>query len=141
MVVAIGVAASCSSPAPSPSKSTDNSASLAILGLTATVQPLTTTPQPGLLYLLEYQVHESRGKTGATLVTQRFDLSNGFSTNGNFNPVPYVTAAGMITIESTLSIYPASTPASHVTFSVTYSDDGGRSGTATADADIRAIGM
>ena len=139
LLVTIGVAAACSSPA-SPSTSIDNSAAIAILGLTTTVEPLTTTPQPGLLYRLMYQVHESRGKTGAALVMQHFELSNGFNTNGTFNPVPHVTAAGTITVESTLSIYPAGTPASHVTFSITYSDDSGHSGTASADADVTTIG-
>jgi len=76
---------------------------------------------------------------GATLVTQHFVLSDGTTADGNFNSAltpPHVTPTGTITVQSTLSIYPKVTPASHVIFSVTYSDDAGRSGTAIAEADV-----
>jgi hypothetical protein len=74
-------------------------------------------------------------------VRQQFELSNGYSTDGVFSTMPHVAAAGAVTMQSTLSIYPATTPASHVTFSITFNDDGGRAGTATVGADISAIGL
>jgi len=96
------------------------------------------------LYRLTYQVHESNGRNGATLVTQHFSLSDGTNADGNFNAAltpPHVAPTGTITVQSTLSIYPATSPASHVMFSVTYTDDAGGSGTARAEADISPIGL
>ena len=109
---------------------------VAILGLRATVEQLTTAPAPGLLYRLTYQVHETTGKSGATLITQHFVFSNGVSADGAFSNTPRVAPTATITIESTYSVYPATLPASHVVFSVTYTDDGGGSGSASAEADI-----
>jgi len=143
-IVAIGSAIACGSQGPAAPAATVNRATLAIVGLTATVQPLTTTPQPGLVYLLTYQLRESAGRIGATAVAQHFAFSNGTSADGNFNAAltpPHVVPGGTITLQSSYSIYPAMTPASHVTFTVTYLDDMGQSGTATAEADVSRNGL
>src|SRR5262245_34597134 len=85
-IAAIGGAIACTSQGPaSPGPTTVNRGTLAIVGLTATVQPLTTTPQPGLVYRLTYQLHESAGRIGATAVAQHFAFSNGLSADGDFN--------------------------------------------------------
>src|SRR5437660_26892 len=79
----------------------------------AAVEPLATTSEPGLLYRLMYQVHDSAGRTGATLLTQHFALSDGRTADGNFNSAPtqaHVAPAGTITVQSTLSIYPLTIP-------------------------------
>src|SRR5262245_20471209 len=132
-LLALHAAAGCggSPTAPSPSPPTPGAA---ILTLSATFEPLVTTPAPGLLYRLLYQVHETSGVGAVTLTTQHFAMSD-----GTFNAAlttPRVSAGGTITVESTLSIYPQTTPAGHVVFTITYSDDSGRSGSATAEADI-----
>jgi hypothetical protein len=114
-------------------------ATIAIVNLTATAERLTTTSQPGLLYRLVYEVRETGGQTGAMLVSQRFELSNGYVTEGGFNGTPRVDAGRTVPIQSSLSIYPASIAASHVTFSITYTDDNGRAGTAEANAAISFI--
>ena len=141
-IATIGGSIACGS-ASSPTTPAINSASIALLGLTATVEPLTTTPQPGLLYRLTYQVHESGGTIGATLVTQHFALSDGVTADGDFKSTPttHVAPMGTVTVQSTLSLYPATRPASHVTFSITYTDDRGQAGTASADADVTRIGL
>jgi len=138
-IALIAATIACGSSGPVPPAPTPDRAAMAIVGLTATVQPLTTAPQPGLLYQLTYQLHESGGRMGATAVTQHFAFSNGTAADGNFSSAaapPHVVAGGTITIQSTYSIYPASTAASHVTFTITYIDDKGVSGTTTAEADI-----
>ena len=143
-IAAIGSAIACGSQGPAAPAETVNRATLAIVGLTATVQPLTTTPQPGLVYQLTYQLHESTGRIGGTAVAQHFAFSNGMSADGNFNAAltpPHVAPGGTITVQSSYSIYPATTPASHVTFTVSYIDDMGQSGTATAEADVSRIGL
>lgn len=140
-VVVATIACGTSDPLPAP---TSNRATIAIVGLTAKVQPLTTTPQPGLVYLLTYQLHESGGRIGATAMGQHFAFSNGMTADGNFNSAltpPHVMPGGTITVESSYSIYPASTPAARVSFTVTYLDDVGQSGTTTADADISPVGL
>src|SRR4029077_12976267 len=123
-IAAIGSAIACGAQGPAaPGAATTNRAALVIVGLTATVQPLTTTPQPGLVYQLTYQVHESAGRIGGTAVAQHFAFSNGMSADGNFNAAltpPHVAPSGTITLQSSYSIYPATTPASHVTFTVSY---------------------
>ena len=143
-IAAIGTAIACGSQGPSaPGATTSNRAALAIVGLTATVQPLTTTPQSGLVYQLTYQLHESAGRIGATAVAQHFAFSNGMSADGNFNTAitpPHVAPGGTITVQSSYSIFPATTPASHVTFTVTYVDDTGQSGMTSAEADVSPIG-
>ena len=143
-IAAIGTAIACGAQRPAaPETTTTNHAALAIVGLTATVQPLTTTPQPGLAYQLTYQLHESAGRIGATAVSQRFAFSDGTSADGNFNGAstpPHVAPGGTITVVSSYSIYPAATPASHVTFTVNFVDDAGQSGTAVAEADVSRIG-
>jgi hypothetical protein len=141
-LVTIGSSIACSA-TPSAPTSTVTGASVVITILTATVEPLTTTPQPGLLYRVTYRVHETGGRSGVTLVQQHFALSDGTAADGTFSAAlmpPHVAPAGTITVESTLSIYPTTTPASHVTFSVTYTEDGGKSGTASAEADISRTG-
>ena len=143
-IAAIQASSACSSstPAPTPTPTAPaavaNAAAIEIVGLRATVEPLETTSPAGLLYRLTYGVRESTGRAGATLVTQHFTLSDGRTADGQFNtmPPPHVPPATTITVQSTLSIYPASTPATRVTFSIDYADDGGRSGTASADADV-----
>jgi hypothetical protein len=141
---ALGALGCGGSPTSPSSSATTQSASIAIVGLTATVEPLTTTPQPGLLYRLMYQVRESGGRTGATLITQHFAFSNGASADGNFSSAqipPHVGPLGTITVESTYSVFPASVPATHVDFSIGYDDDRGKAGTASAGADISRVGM
>jgi hypothetical protein len=142
-IVTIGSSIACSS-TPSAPSSPATGASVVLTILTATVEPLTTTPQPGLLYRVTYRVQEMAGRTGVTLVQQHFALSDGTAADGNFNSAltpPHVAPAGTITVESTLSIYPSTTPAAHVTFSVTYTENGGKSGTASAQADISRTGL
>ena len=148
VIAAIGTAIACGGRSPAapeaPGTTTGNRAALSIVGLTATVQPLTTTPQPGLAYQLTYQLHESAGRSGATAVAQHFAFSNGMSADGNFNSAiapPHVAPGGTITVQSSYSIYPATTPASHVTFTVTFIDDLGQSITASAEADISRLGV
>jgi hypothetical protein len=141
VLIAGSIACRSQSPSPSPTEPVATPASIVIANLTAIVERLTTTPEPGLVYRLTYQVRETGGRTGATLVGQRFEFSNGSSADGSFATMPHVAAAGMVTMQSTYSIYPATTPATHVTFSITYNDDGGRGGTATAGADIPPIAM
>jgi len=132
LLALMGLAAgSCSSPsAPTPT------GSIVIINLTATVEVLTTTAEPGLRYLLRYEVRETGGQIGVTLLRQRFELSNGFATEADFSGMPRVEPGGTVPVVSTLSIYAASVPASSVTFHVTYRDDRGRTGTATASAAI-----
>src|SRR5438093_385832 len=84
-IAAIGSATACGSSGPLPAAPTINRGALAIVGLTATVQPLATTSPPGLVYQLTYQLHESAGRIGATAVAQHFAFSNGMSADGNFN--------------------------------------------------------
>ena len=103
--------------------------------LTATVEPI-TTPGNGWLYRLTYQVRESGGIRGATLVNQHFVLSNGTTADGAFSTTPRVAANSTITIQSTLSVLTTTAAASHVAFSITFTDDGGLSGSASAEADI-----
>jgi hypothetical protein len=125
----------------SPSSSTLTTNAVVVLeGLTATVEPI-TSPAAGWLYRVPYHAHETGGKTGATLVSTHFALSNGQTADGNFTgpgvlQVPRVIAGGMITIESHLSVLTTAAPASHVVFTVTFTDDNGRMGSASADADI-----
>src|SRR5262245_11581814 len=130
----------CGGSPSSPTQSALQNASIAIVGLTATVEPLTTTPQPGLLYRLSFQVRESAGHAGATLTTQHFAFSNGTMADGTFNTPPHVAPSASITVQSTYSVFPASVPAAHVDFSVGYTDDRGVSGTALAGADISRLG-
>jgi hypothetical protein len=127
----------------SPSTSTSNSAVVAIEGLTATVEPI-TSPGSGVLYRLTYHARETGGKTGATLTATHFALSNGLSADGNFTgpgalQVPRVAANGTITVESDLSVLTTAAAASHVVFTVTYTDDNGRTGSAGAAADISPV--
>jgi len=112
---------------------------VAIVGLTATVEPI-TTPATGILYRLTYQVHESGGQLGATLMTQHFALSNGAATDGAINSSPHVAAGATITIQSTLSILTTAPPATHVVFTIGYTDDNGRVGSVSAEADVARIG-
>jgi hypothetical protein len=143
-IVVIGTTIGCSSSSSLPAPTTINHAAIAIVGLSATVEPLTTTPQPGLLYKLTYQLRESGGLTGATAVAQHFAFSNGASADGNFNTAvtpPHVAAGSAITIVSTYSVFPASTPAGHVVFTVSFTDDAGQSGTASTEADISRVGL
>jgi hypothetical protein len=140
LVAAVGGGVACSAPATPTPAPPDNRAVIAIIGLTATAEPLTTTSQPGLLYRLRYQVRESVGRTGATLLEQHFVFSNGSVADGTFNPAAHVAPASTITIESTYSVYPANVAASRVTFSISYMDDRGLTGTAIAEADVSRIG-
>ncbi|HWW83467.1 MAG TPA: hypothetical protein VNZ26_07685 [Vicinamibacterales bacterium] len=135
---------SSSSPA-SPSTPVVRKAGLAIEALTATVQPI-TSPGNGWLYRLTYHVHETGGTTGATLVTQHFSLSDGESADGNFNgpgvlQTPRVAAGGTITVESDLSVLTTRGTATHVVFTVGFTDDNGQTGSAGSDADISTTGM
>jgi hypothetical protein len=140
-----GAMAACggSSSPTSPSTPTSNGAVVAIEGLTATVESI-TSPGTGWLYRLTYHVHETAGKTGATLTATHFVLSNGFSADGNFTgpgvlQVPRVPANSMITVESDLSVLTTAAAASHVVFTVTYTDDDGHTGSGSAAADISPV--
>ena len=122
------------------STAVNNVAVVAIEGLAATVEPI-TSPGNGWLYRLTYHVHETSGHAGATLTATHFALSNGLNADGNFTgpgvlQTPRVPANGLITVESNLSVLTTATPASQVVFTVTYTDDTGRTGSATAEADI-----
>jgi hypothetical protein len=129
----IGCGKSASAPSPVP-------ATISIIGLTATVEPLTTTPQPGLLYRLTYQVRESGGQTGATLASQRFTFSNGVVADGTF-PSSRIGPGAATSLVSTYSVYPASDPAGRVEFSIGFVDDRGNNGTASAAADLTRMGF
>jgi len=145
----VAVAAAACACGGSPASPTANPSppppSVAIVGLTATVEPLLTTPQPGLLYRVTYQVRETTGRTGATLLTQHFAFSNGAMADGNFNTAPnsaHVLPSATISIQSTYSVYPATVPADRIQFSVGYMDDGGVSGSSVAvGADIVRVGF
>ncbi|HET9832890.1 MAG TPA: hypothetical protein VFP91_14300, partial [Vicinamibacterales bacterium] len=105
----------CGSSPSSPSTFTNNSAAVAITIRQSTVEPI-TTPGIGWLYRLLYEVHETRGRTGATLTLAHWALSNGFATNDNFSgsgviQVPHVAAGGTITVESHLSVLTTAIPA------------------------------
>lgn len=142
-VAATAISVGCGG-SPSAPSSPPSTPAIAIVGLAATVEPLTTTPEPGLAYRLTYQVRESRGLVGATLMTQHFVFSNGATADGTFAAAlvpPHVMPAGTITLQSTYSVYPASVPAVHVEFTVGYTDDRGAIGTATAGADISRVGF
>lgn len=137
------MACGSSASAPTSPGVTTNHATIAIVGLVATVEPL-TTPQSGLLYRLTYQLRESAGRVGGTAVNQHFVFSDGTTADGNFNAAltpPHVGPGASIRIESTVSVLTARAPATHVSFTVTFSDDGGQTGTATAEADISRIGQ
>lgn len=140
-IVAMNATIACSSSSALPAAPTINHAVVAIVGLTATVEPLTTTPQPGLVYKLSFQLHESGGRVGATAMTQRFVFSNGATADGNFNNTPHVAPGGFINIVSSYSVYPASIPAAHVAFTISYTDDAGQAAAASAEADITRIGL
>jgi hypothetical protein len=129
--IACGKAASAPSPV---------AATVSIIGLTARVEPLTTTPQPGLVYRLTYQVRESGGQTGATLTTQHFSFSNGVMADGTFTS-SRVGPGATIPLVSTYSVYPAANPASRVEFVIGFVDDRGSSGTASAAADVTPMGF
>ena len=132
-----------SSSSTSPSASTNNAAVVAIEGLTATVEAI-TSPGIGWLYRLPYRPHETGGKVGATLTATHFALSNGQTADGTFTgpgvvQVPRVPPNGTITVESTLSVLTTAPAASRVVFTVTYTDDSGHTGSATAAADILLV--
>ena len=89
-------------------------------------------------------VHESGGKTGATLTLAQWALSNGFTTNNTFSgpgvlQTPHVAAGGTITVESTLSVLTTAAPATHVEFTITYIGDDGQKGSASTGADISRV--
>ena len=139
LVLAIASAsAGCGGSSP-PVSPTTTAAVVVLSGLTAIVEPI-TTPGNGWLYRLTYQVRETGGMRGATLTNQQFSLSNGLTAGGTFNTMTRVPAASAITVQSTLSVLPptATAAASHVAFSITFTDDGGLSGSASAEADISA---
>jgi hypothetical protein len=139
---AIAACGGSSSPT-SPSTATSDGAVVAIEGLTATVEPI-TSPGNGWLYRLAYHVHETGGKTGATLTTTHFALSNGITADGDFSgpgvlQLPRVPPHGAITIETHLSVLTTAAAASHVVFTVTYTDDNGHTGSASASADTSPV--
>ena len=140
LFLASTMAACVGSLAASPATPTTSDAVAAITSLTATVESI-TTPGKGWLYRLRYQVHETGGKSGATLVSYHIALSNRSTADGNFSGpgvqrVPHVAANGTITVETTLSVITKAAAASHVTFTVTYTDDSGETDSATFDADV-----
>jgi hypothetical protein len=135
-LVAPSIGCDKSPAAPSPA-----SATLSIIELVAWVEPLTTTPQPGLLYVLRYRVRESGGQTGAALNTFHFSFSNGGMADGTFTAARVESGATTLGLASTYSVYPASNPAARVEFSIGYTDDRGNSGTVHAAADITRVGL
>jgi hypothetical protein len=139
---AIAACGGSSSPA-SPSTATSDGAVVAIEGLTATVEPI-ISPGNGWLYRLVYHVHETGGKTGATLTATHFALSNGIIADGDFTgpgvlQTPRVPPHGAITVETNLSVLTTAAAASHVVFTVTYTDDNGHTGSASAAADTSPV--
>jgi hypothetical protein len=139
-----GASAACGgSSSTSPSTGTSDAAVLAIEGLTATVEPI-TSPGTGWLYRLPYHVHETGGKTGATLTATHVALSNGTTADGNFMgpgvlQVPRVPPNSTITVETHLSVLTTAAAASQAVFTVTYTDDNGHTGSASAAADISPV--
>jgi hypothetical protein len=136
------------SPPALPSTRTSDDAVVVIEELTPTVEAL-TSPRVGLLYRISFRAHETGGKTGATLTASRIALSNGKTVDGNFTgpgvlKVPRVPANGTIELESTLTLafentvtVPTTAAAPlRVVFTVTYRDDNGKTGSATASAAI-----
>ena len=133
----MGACASSSSPTPLPIAT---GAVVAITNLTATVEPTTTASNSsGWLYRLRYQVRETSGSAGATLVGQHFVLTTGLAADGTFNSAPHVAANAAISIESTLTVITTAAPAAQLTFSITFTDDAGRAGSASAGASISPI--
>jgi hypothetical protein len=131
---------SLSAASASPATPTSSDAVAAITSLTATVEAI-TTPGKGWLYRLVYQVHETGGKSGASLVSYHIALSNRTTADGNFRDsgvvqVPHVAANGTIRVETTLSVITKAAAASHLSFTVTYTDDSGQTDSAMVDADI-----
>jgi hypothetical protein len=142
LVIVIGVAWGSSSPT-SQSPAPNNAAVIGITIRKSTVEPI-TTPGTGWLYRLLFEVHESGGKTGATLTLAQWALSNGFTTNNTFSgpgvlQTPHVAAGGTITVESTLSVLTTAAPATHVEFTITYIGDDGQKGSASTGADISRV--
>jgi hypothetical protein len=139
-----------SSSSPTTSSGITDKAVVAIEGLTATVEAI-TSPGPGWLYRLTYHTHETGGKTGATLTATHIALSNGETADGNFQgpgvlQVPRVPAYGVITVETSLTVLTtaatlptAAAPASHVDFTISYTDDKGHTGSASTAADISPL--
>lgn len=124
----------------SPTSPSSNAAVVAIEGFTATVEAI-TTPGTGWLYRLDYHAHETGGKTGATLTATHIALSSGLNADGDFSgpgvlSVPRAPAGGAIAAETSLSVLTTAPAASHVTFTLTYTDDNGHPGSVTAEADI-----
>ena len=84
---------------PSAPSTTANAAAVIVLnGLSATVEPVTL----GWSYRLDYQVRETGGKRGATLISSRFELRDGAAANGVFTNMPRVAANSTITLISNL---------------------------------------
>src|SRR6266513_2921866 len=93
------IAACASSPSPTPLPITTG-AVIAITNLAATVEPTTTASNgSGWLYRLRYQVRETSGSAGATLVGQHFVLTTGLAADGTFSSAPRVAANATISIE------------------------------------------
>ncbi len=133
--------AACGSSTPASPTPTTSIAVAVFVTFNATVESI-TTPGNGWLYRFVYQMHETSGKSGATLVGYHIALSNGASVDGNFNgpgvlQTPRAVPNGNISAETTLSVLTTNPPASHVTFTLTYTDDSGRTASTTTDADIR----
>src|SRR5215510_9734978 len=100
--------AACHSSSPASPTPTTSVAVAVFTNFTATVEAI-TTPRNGWLYRLLFHVHETGGKTAATLVSYHIALSNGQNVDGNFSgpgvqQVPRVPASGTITVETTLSV-------------------------------------
>jgi hypothetical protein len=139
-----------SSTSPTTSSGITDKAVVAIEGLTATVEAI-TNPGPGWLYRLTYHTHETAGRTGATLTATHVALSTGETADGDFKgpgvlTVPRVPAYGTITVVTNLTVLTtaatlptAAGAASHVEFTISYTDDNGHTGSASAAADISPL--
>jgi hypothetical protein len=143
--VIIGAIAACgTSSSPTSSDRITDKAVVAIEGLTVTVEAI-TSPSNGWLYRLTYHAHETSGKTGATLTATHIALSNGEIADGDFKgpgvlQVPRALASGIITVETSLSVLTnEAATASHVVFTLSYTDDNGHAGSVTADAEISPL--
>jgi hypothetical protein len=133
--------AACGSSSPAAPTPTTSVAVDVFITFNATVEAI-TTPGVGWLYRFVYQVQETSGKSGATLVSYHIALSNGSSVDGNFNgpgvlQTPRAVPNGNISAQTTLSVLTTNPSASHVTFTLNYTDDSGRTGSVTTDADIK----
>ena len=127
--------AACSSPAvPSPSAPGTNPAALAVSSVVATVEKLSTGP----VYHISFQLKETGGQSGATISSVLFTMPRGAATfTSTYTPptTQRVPAGGSLDvgpIDITDTAGASTSIASEISVSVSFSDDGGRGGSAAA---------